>query len=145
MKTTMTCRCGAAPDDSGRRDVLMLLAALGLGADAVQAQDAAKVEPRRYRVVFENQKVRVLEYASRPGIGVCGAGKHSHPDHVTVALTPSKVKVTGEDGKTKVVDIAAGSAFWDPATTHSAENVGGSGTRMVLIEIKDKDWKPATG
>jgi len=26
-----------------------------------------------------------------------------------------------------------------------AENVGGSGTRMVLVEVKDRNWKPATG
>ena len=54
-------------------------------------------------------------------------------------------KVTGEDGKVQINDIPAGATFWDPATTHSAENIGGSGSKMVLIEIKDKDWKPATG
>ena len=30
------------------------------------------MEPRSYKVLFENDKVRVLEYVSRPGIGVCG-------------------------------------------------------------------------
>jgi hypothetical protein len=131
-----------------RRETLVWLAALGIGADATTpalAQDAAKAEPRSYKVVFENAKVRVLQYVSRPGLGVCGTGKHSHPDHVVVTLTPAKVKVTGEDGKVQINDIPAGATFWDPATTHSAENIGGSGSKMVLIEIKDKDWKPATG
>ena len=143
MKTTMRCDCGAAP--GSRREALLLLAALGLSSPAARSQDAARMEPRSYKVLFENDKVRVLEYVSRPGIGVCGTGRHSHPDHVTVTLTPAKVKLTTADGKVQVNSIPAGSAFWDPASTHSAENIGGSGSRMVLIEIKDKDWKPASG
>jgi hypothetical protein len=143
MKKTL--RCGCSDVSASRRDALMLLAALGIGSSAAQAQDATKMEPRSYKVLFENDKVRVLEYVSRPGIGVCGTGRHSHPDHVTVTLTPAKVKLTTADGKVQVNSIPAGSAFWDPASTHSAENIGGSGSRMVLIEVKDKDWKPATG
>jgi hypothetical protein len=64
---------------------------------------------------------------------------------VAIALTPAKVKVTQENGKTFVADVKAGSAFWEPAETHMAENIGGSGSRFVLVEIKDKDWKPSTG
>jgi quercetin dioxygenase-like cupin family protein len=143
MKKSMRCDCRAAP--GSRREVLMLLAALGIGTQTAVAQDAARTEPRSYKVLFENAKVRVLEYVSRPGIGVCGTGKHSHPDHVTVTLTPAKVKLTTDDGKVQVNQIPAGSVFWDPASTHSAENIGGSGSRMVLIEIKDRDWKPASG
>jgi hypothetical protein len=144
MRTSISCRCALRPSPLGRRDALLLLASLGVGTDAVQAQDATKVEPRSYRVLLENAKVRVLEYVGHPGLGVCGAGMHSHPDHVAIALTPAKVKVT-QDGKTSVHDIKAGTAIWDPAATHMAENVGGSGSRFILVEIKDRDWKPATG
>jgi len=143
MKKNLRCDCSAAP--ASRRDTLMLLAALGIGSPVAQAQDATRTEPRSYKVLFENDKVRVLEYVSRPGIGVCGTGRHSHPDHVTVTLTPAKVKLTTAGGKVQINSIPAGSAFWEPASTHSAENIGGSGSRMVLVEIKDKDWKPATG
>jgi hypothetical protein len=126
----------------------MLLATLGLGggsAPAVHAQDPVKTEPRSYKLRFENDKVRIIEYVSRLGRGVCGAGKHYHPDHVTVTLTPAKVKETAEDGKERVVDIPAGTAFWQPAATHSAELIGGSGARVLMVEIKDKAWKPSTG
>ncbi|HLL10782.1 MAG TPA: hypothetical protein VK570_06985 [Rubrivivax sp.] len=139
----MRCDCKAAP--GSRRDALMLLASLGVSVPAAVAQDAARMEPRSYKVLFENQKVRVVEYVSRPGIGVCGTGRHSHPDHVTVTLTPAKVRVTTADGKVEVHNVPSGAAFWEAASTHSAENIGGSGARMVLVEIKDKDWKPATG
>ena len=82
---------------------------------------------------------------SRPGMGVCGTGLHSHPDHVAIPLTAAKVKVVGEDGKTFIANLKAGEAFWDPAATHIAENIGGSGARAVIVEIKDRDWKPSTG
>jgi hypothetical protein len=64
---------------------------------------------------------------------------------VTVTLTPAKVKVTPDNGKSFVGTLKAGEVLWEPAATHMAENIGGSGTPIVLIEIKDKDWKPATG
>ena len=143
MSKTMQCRCESG-HGLGRREAMMLLAALGVGAEELQAQDPVKVEPRSYRVVLENAKVRVLEHTARPGLGVCGAGKHSHPDHVAVALTPAKIKVTDQNDKVTVADVKAGTAIWDPAATHMAEN-GRSGTRCLLVEIKDKDWKPSTG
>lgn len=71
-----------------RRDLLQLLAGLGLAAGAadVVAQDAAKMDPRAYKIVLENERVRVLEYIGKPRLGVCGEGMHSHPDHVTVVM-----------------------------------------------------------
>jgi hypothetical protein len=128
----------------GRRDALKLLAGLGLAAETATAQDAVKVEPRRYRLVFEKEKVRVLEYKSRPGLGVCGTGTHSHPDHVAIPLTDAKAKVRGQDGKTFIAQVKAGEAFWEPAETHIAENIGGA-ARVLIVEIKDRDWKPSTG
>ncbi len=127
-----------------RRELLALLAALGAGGEAL-AQDPSRAEPRSYKVVLENDRVRVLEYHSRPGMGVCGRGMHYHPAHVTVTLTPGKVKVTLPDGKTKIDDAPAGTIFFAEAETHSVENVGGAGTRAYIVELKGPDWKPSTG
>jgi beta-alanine degradation protein BauB len=137
------------PDCSGanslsRRQVLALLAAFGVTRGAL-AQDAPTAAPRSYRVVLENDRVRVLEYKSRPGFGVCGEGMHSHPDHVTVSLTGAKLKVTTPNGKATFEDIPAGTVFFAPAEVHSAEIIGGFGTRSYIIELKGKDWKPSTG
>lgn len=120
-----------------------MLATLGIAPDAI-AQDAVTADPRSFRVVLENESVRVLEYRSRPGFGVCGQGMHYHPGRVTVALTAAKVRVTDEQGRSAVRDIPAGHVFYAPAETHAAENVGGAGTRVYIIELKDKDWKPST-
>lgn len=135
----MTC----AAKTLNRRQAAALLAAFGVGADAL-AQDAARVDPRNFRVVFENEKVRVLDYASQPGSGVCGRGRHWHPAHVTVQMTPVKVRVS-DGGAVKVIDVPAGAIFYEPAVTHSVENIGGGGAHAYIVELKDSQWKPATG
>ena len=127
-----------------RRQVLALLASFGVTREAL-AQDATTADPRSYRVVTENDRVRVIEYKSRPGLGVCGQGMHYHPAHVTVSLTGAKLKVTTPDGKAVFTDVPQGHVFFAEAETHSAEIIGGSGTRSIIIELKGKDWKPSTG
>ena len=127
-----------------RREVLALLASFGLTTEAL-AQDAATSDPRSFRVVLDNERVRVLEYKSGPGFSVCGQGVHYHPERVTVTLTDAKVKITSAEGKSVVRDLPAGQVFFAPAETHSTENVGGSGTRIYIIELKSKDWKPSIG
>lgn len=129
---------------NSRRQVLAMLAALGVTHNAL-AQDAVTSEPRSFRVVLENDSVRVLEYRSGPGLGVCGQGMHYHPERVTVSLTGAKAKITSADGKTAVRDIPVGHVFFSPAETHTTENIGGSGTRTYIIELKGKEWKPSTG
>jgi hypothetical protein len=126
-----------------RRQAVALLTAFGVNADAL-AQDAAATNPRSFRIVMENERVRVLEFKSRPGLGVCGQGMHYHPAHVTVSLTGARLKKT-EGTQVNFVDIPPGHVFYAPAETHSAEVIGGSGTRTYMIELKDKDWKPSTG
>jgi hypothetical protein len=127
-----------------RRQVLAMLAALGVSRDAL-AQDAVATAPRAFRVVLENERLRVLEYRSRPGLGVCGQGMHYHPDRVTVSLTGGKVRVTTADGRTVVREVAPGQVFYAAAETHSTENIGGAGTRTYIVELKGDDWKPSTG
>lgn len=127
-----------------RRDILAMLAMLGLTRDAF-AQDAVASDPRSFRVLLENDRVRVLEYKSGPGFGVCGVGMHYHPERVTVSLTGAKVRMTSKEGKAVVRDIPQGHVFFSPAETHATENIGGFGTRTYIIELKGDGWKPSTG
>jgi hypothetical protein len=131
-------------DRKTRREILAMLAAFGVTREAL-AQDAVTADPRSFRVVLENDRVRVLEYRSGPGLGVCGQGMHYHPERVTVTLTDAKVRLTHAQGTAVIRDIAAGQVFFSPAETHSVENIGGSGTRIYIIELKGGDWKPSTG
>jgi beta-alanine degradation protein BauB len=121
--------------DQKRRALLSLLPALILGAEA-NAQDAAKNQPSSYRVAHENSRLRTLEYRSRPGLGVCGTGMHSHPAHLTVCLTAGKVRVKQPDGKVIIAENKLGDVFWSEAETHEAENISGKDMRALLIELK---------
>ena len=132
------------PRARSRRQAMALLAAFGVASDAL-AQDAATSDPRAFRVVLENDRVRVLEFNSRPGLGVCGQGMHYHPARVSVSLTGGKVKRTSVDGKVTLGEVAPGHVVFAEAETHATEILGGAGTRMYIIELKGKDWKPSTG
>ena len=118
---------------SGRNMVFGLAAVVT--ASTLSAQDPAKVQPRSYRVLFENSEVRVLEYSSVPGMGVCGAGVHSHPRALNILLTPARVRVTAK-GKTFVATNKEGDVWYTPAVTHEAENISGHGVRAVMVEFK---------
>jgi hypothetical protein len=122
--------------DSVRRALLALLPMLAI-AETSSAQDAVQSQPQNYRVVLENDRVRVLEYNGRPGMGVCGDGMHSHPPHVTVLLSAGKVRIKTPDGKVEVHnDVPVGAVFWGNAEKHEIENIGGSNIRLLLIELK---------
>jgi beta-alanine degradation protein BauB len=124
------------PMDELRRNLLRLLPMLAL-AESAGAQDAAKVQPQAYRVAFENDKLRVLDYNSRPGMGVCGSGMHSHPAHLTVVVSGGSVRIKTTDGKTvEQHDIPVGVVFWSEAETHIVENISGSNMRSLIIELK---------
>ena len=122
--------------DPLRRALLTLLPLLVITEDS-NAQDAIQSQPQNYRVAFENDKLRVLEYNGRPGMGVCGDGMHSHPAHLTILLSTGKVRVKTPDGKVEVQNNpTVGTTFWSEAVTHEVENVSGSNIRVLLIELK---------
>ena len=130
----------ADPDQPERRHLLQLGLAAALAQVASSdslAQDAARVEPGTYRVAFENDKLRVLEFVSRPRTAVCGVGKHSHPAHLTVALSDASVRVTLPDGKQILASNKLGDVFWSEAETHTVENVGKGSMRALIVELKD--------
>ena len=118
-----------------RRMLIAVLPGLAL-AESAQAQDAAMAQPSSYKVVFENNKLRALEYRARPGLGVCGQGMHSHPAHLTVVLYDGKSRLKTSDGKVTEGTSKIGDVFWSEAETHEVENISGRNSRALLIELK---------
>jgi beta-alanine degradation protein BauB len=128
------------PRSIGRRSLLLAGSAAivtRLASSEAVAQDAARTQPEAFRIAFENEKTRVLEFVSRPRTEVCGVGKHSHPAHLTVALSDARVRVTLPDGKKIVATNKPGDVFWSEAETHVVENIGGNEMRALIIEFKD--------
>ena len=54
------------------------------------AEDAAKVASHVYKVVFENERARVLDVRMKPGESTT---IHSHPDYVVYLLSGGKVEI----------------------------------------------------
>jgi hypothetical protein len=69
-------------------------------------------------------------------MGVCGTGVHSHPPHLTIALSMGKVRVKQPGGKTFVEENKLGDVFWSEAETHEVENISGKDLRALLVELK---------
>jgi hypothetical protein len=86
---------------------------------------------------MENKHVRVLDFNSRPGMGVCGNGMHSHPAHLTVVVSGGSVRIRMPDGSVvEQKDLPVGLVFWSEAETHNVENISGSNMRSLIIELK---------
>jgi hypothetical protein len=119
----------------------LLLAGLGglaaqLGISRAEAQDAARVMPRAYRVAFENDQLRVLDFVGRPGMGVCGEGMHSHPAHLTVIMSDWQGVATAPDNAKTPRNKKLGDVFWSEAETHKVENTGKTVSRVMIVELK---------
>ena len=119
----------------------LLLAALGglaaqFGISRAEAQDAARVMPRAYRVAFENDHLRVLDFVGRPGMGICGEGMHSHPAHLTIVMTDWQGVASTPGTAGKSLQRKFGDVFWSEAQTHKVENTGQANSRVLIVELK---------
>ena len=113
---------------------LFVMAALWvMSAVPAFAQDPVKVDPKHYKVEFENEQVRVLRISYAAGEK---SVMHEHPASVAVFLTDGQVKFTLPDGKTQLTPAKAGSAMWTPAGKHLPENVGDKPFELILVELK---------
>jgi hypothetical protein len=112
-----------------------LFLAATLLAINVSAQDAVKTDGDKYKVKFENDCVRVLEYHDLPGEKT---HQHRHPAFVLYALTSFKRSLTLADGKVVKREFKAGDVMWSDAQTHIGENVGNTPTSVIIVEFKSQ-------
>jgi quercetin dioxygenase-like cupin family protein len=111
---------------------------VGLAVSLAFAQDPAQVGPNIYKLLFENERVRVFEVRFKPGERIA---MHSHPDHVVYVLDDGKLKLSYPDGKSVEVVLKAGQTLWIPAETHAAENVGSTDAHSLVVELKESSSK----
>lgn len=95
--------------------------------------DPVVTDPQLYRVVWENERVRVLEYRDVPGDAT---HPHAHPDSVMVTLS-SFQRVISAGGREAPVNLEAGQVRWLDAQEHQGRNVGQTATHSVFIELKE--------
>ncbi|MEU1283583.1 hypothetical protein [Kitasatospora sp. NPDC005856] len=97
------------------------------------AADAVQVAPDVYRVLFENDRVRLLEARLQPG---AATALHHHRDYLVYNLADGQASFTDESGETTDVPLVAGETMWFPAVDHSTHNTGGTEVRSLLFELK---------
>jgi beta-alanine degradation protein BauB len=95
--------------------------------------DPTRTDPDKYRTIFENSAVRVLEYHDRPGVRTA---PHRHSDSVLYTLSAFRRRLH-VDGRTRDVEMEAGHAFWLPAQVHGGENIGTTDTHVLFVELKN--------
>jgi quercetin dioxygenase-like cupin family protein len=100
--------------------------------------DPTQTDPDHYTLVFENDRVRVLEYTDRPGDRT---SPHAHPDSVMVTLSSFRRRLHAA-GRERDVELVAGAAHWIPAQEHAGENIGDTESHSVFIELKEPPREP---
>lgn len=99
------------------------------------AQDPAKAMPQMYKIILENDHVRVVDYRIHPGEK---EPVHSHPEGVVVYFfSDAKVRTTMPNGKTVDSFNKAGEVLWRDPVTHAGQNIGDSEIHALLVEPKN--------
>ena len=112
--------------------VVFLSGAICLG------QDPVKVASAQYKLIAENENIRVVEANLAPGAKTV---MHSHPALMSVMLEAGAVKWTRPDGKSdqSPPNLTRGAVVTLGAESHVSENTGKTALRVILVEFK----KPA--
>ena len=97
------------------------------------SRDPVVTDSDKYKVILENDRVRVLEYRDLPGQRT---SPHHHPDFVLCALSAFKRKFVLADGKEAVREVRPGEVAWGKAHSHIGENVGSTETHVLIVELK---------
>lgn len=98
--------------------------------------DPVKVSPGIFKILLENEHVRVVQYSLQPG------GKdewHTHPAKSSYVVSGGILKVHLKTGETIVANEKEGTASWmDYVGEHYVENIGNTIVTIVFTEIKTK-------
>lgn len=104
--------------------------------------DGLAASPDNFRLLLENEQVRILEYHINPGIR---DRPHTHPPRVSHIISGGTLRIRLETGETFDVTEVAGETLWSGAAPlHDTENIGNTPIRILLIEVKTGDGLSAT-
>jgi alpha/beta hydrolase family protein len=111
----------------------LLLELLFCSLSAAWAQDPVKVAPQNYKVLLENDHVRVLEALLKPGDRT---PQHSHPARVVYTLSDHSAIFRSPEGRVTHSSSKAGDTVWRDPVIHSEENDGKTDSHAILVEFK---------
>ncbi|EKD48816.1 MAG: hypothetical protein ACD_64C00118G0002 [uncultured bacterium] len=97
--------------------------------------DAAIAASKSHNILFENDRVRVLEVTIAPGEK---EPLHMHPyKSITIVANPATLKYFNEAGDLISEVEVHGTSWTEPVELHSTENVGNTPFHGYRVELKD--------
>lgn len=119
-----------------RPAILAAIAALATLAvtRTAHAQDVLAAAPAHYKVLVENEYIRVVENTLAPGEK---DASHTHPAGWYNVTRGGTMKVVFADGRVVTWRPKSGEAGWSPPeAAHTSENVGREPMTGVPVEVK---------
>ena len=114
--------------------VAMLAAPAAMLGQQATNVDPVKASPDKYKVLLENDQVRVVGYSIEPGTR---DEWHTHPPKVSYVLDGGMLQITLADSTSFPSEEKPGEAGWRGSVPlHYARNVGSTLVRIVLVEPK---------
>jgi len=108
-------------------------------ATPVFGQDPIKANPDMYKVLVDNDEVRIYEGRFMPG---AKAATHTHANkHYVYAITNATMTITPQQGEARTLNVKAGEVIEGQAETHSSTNSGTTEVRLLIIEPKGMSMK----
>jgi hypothetical protein len=104
--------------------------------------DPLAAAPQFHKLVFENQRVRILDVRNEPGDL---EPLHQHRRSVLIILQGGTARFGLADGSTREASFSAVAdpppgqppqVFWEADETHSVENIGDTQIRLLRVEVK---------
>lgn len=103
--------------------------------------DALVSAPGNFKLLLENDQVRVLQYTLPAGTL---DHWHTHPPRVGYLLSGARIRVTEADGSHEDYDEKTGEIYWDGfSPLHDTLNLDTKPYIALLVEVKAADSKPA--
>ena len=96
--------------------------------------DPAVVAGDVYKMVMENERVRVFDVRFKPGQK---AVMHTHPDHVIYVLSDYTLDLSLPDGSRQEIPLKEGQSFFMNGGPHAAVNIGKTEGHALVVELKE--------
>jgi hypothetical protein len=99
------------------------------------ALDPLRVDPKDFKLEFENSQVRVMRVRMAPRLSV---PMHEYAlNRVVFYLTGQNVRETSPDGKAKVAGYKAGDYTWDDPAKYKAEDLSDKPFEALVVELRN--------
>lgn len=95
--------------------------------------DPIEASPGNYKLLEENDEVRVIEMIVKAGESDI---EHSHPSESVYFITGGKVRIHLPDGNSQEAEIPDGHVMLHEEWTHRVENIGDTDVHAIIFEPK---------